>query len=466
MQQPPAHNYSVVRRLGSGRHADVVLASRRGSGTDDEHDDTSNSIVLKRRRENDDISTLNEAEILERARGDHVVRLIDVGTDETGRLELHLERVVGPSLTHLCTQRGPLTAGECVTVLAPIAATIQRLHAQGITHGGIRADSILFDDRMSPVLVGFGRSEYHPDASSDEIDERLSEDRSGFRQLAEWLLAQNPSCHGVADQVHDLEGETVLKETSRLLFEMATPTAVSLHPAPLGQTTPSRLIIGEPPAIETPRDWAWLLPEPIVSRVQAEAERAAALWSVVRRACRTVTLRWWVVGALGVGAGVVALSLTLSGEGTSPTHTVEEVPPPVSSPSSTGDSSRVPAVDPSHASVLGDDPIAALIVLAEARTECLRELSTLCLDDVDHIGSSALRMDVSMISAIRDRGAVPDVPVIGSDSVVLIERWGDSALLGVQQKDPEGDYLEVLLMRTGDGWRIRDYPDAWSVSSD
>jgi hypothetical protein len=102
---------------------------------------------------------------------------------------------------------------------------------------------------------------------------------------------------------------------------------------------------------------------------------------------------------------------------------------------------------------LPEDPLEAAVVLLALRERCLRDLSLLCLDDVGQPDSAALTDDRMLIRAVEDGGEFPPDGILDGD-LVLVERLGDSVLIDL----PEGsDPASVLLMRTADGWRIRDY---------
>ncbi len=124
----------------------------------------------------------------------------------------------------------------------------------------------------------------------------------------------------------------------------------------------------------------------------------------------------------------------------SPPETVEAAP--------TVMSSATPIADE-----LPDDPVEAAVVLLALRQRCFRDLSLLCLDNVGQPDSAALTDDRMLIREVEDGGEFPPDGVLDGE-FVLVERLGDSALIDL----PEGsDPASILLMRTADGWRIRDY---------
>ena len=107
-------------------------------------------------------------------------------------------------------------------------------------------------------------------------------------------------------------------------------------------------------------------------------------------------------------------------------------------------------VEPS--AVTGDDPLAALDALLNRRLDCFRDLSLLCLDDVDEQGSAALDADRATLDALVDDGAQPSE--VDAHAATVVERLGDSVLIGLA---PDSEPASILLLKGEAGWRIRDY---------
>ena len=57
-------------------------------------------------------------------------------------------------LSDLLDRRGPLTAGETLTVLRPLAAALAAIHRHGLVHGNLSAAVVWFDDSGRPLLGG------------------------------------------------------------------------------------------------------------------------------------------------------------------------------------------------------------------------------------------------------------------------------------------------------------------------
>ena len=99
----------------------------------------------------------HEAEALHRARGDHVVELLDVSLGAVAPCS------VPPAAARVArrgaARRPALDAGEAVTILAPIAACLNRMHAAGVAHGAVAPDRCCSAATGRPMLTGFGRAE-------------------------------------------------------------------------------------------------------------------------------------------------------------------------------------------------------------------------------------------------------------------------------------------------------------------
>ena len=89
---------------------------------------------------------------------EHVVRVLEVVDVEVPvpGVALVLERLDGGTLGGLVAARGHLTAGEVVTVAAPVGSALGAVHALGIVHGDVSPGNILFDTSGRPVLADLG----------------------------------------------------------------------------------------------------------------------------------------------------------------------------------------------------------------------------------------------------------------------------------------------------------------------
>jgi hypothetical protein len=133
--------------------------------------------------------------------------------------------------------------------------------------------------------------------------------------------------------------------------------------------------------------------------------------------------------------------------------TGQSAPPANSLPAPTEE-----AVDPGSPLIRGDDPVAALGALLDARAGCYRQLSTRCLAGIDQQGSAALSSDLLALQGMQGGGEVPPRVTEQPWRVQLVQRLGGSALMraffGTRANSKPAP---ILVMRTEAGWRIRDY---------
>jgi len=424
--------YRVLRSAGHGDRARLLLGFDDGS-----------TVVLKIVPALDPARRI-EIEALSRAAGDHVVRLDDVAIDGRDAV-LVLERLSGGTLAELLDRRGMLEAGEAVTILAPLATTIDRIHTAGVAHGALSVSAICFRDDGAPALTGFGRAELFAPGSPEVVRETVPgviADRDALRALATIVLGRVAGERaGAAARLAAELGDATPDALARTLFDLAAPAVVRFDAEP---SEAGGIRVGglhEPADVEAetaPGLPPWLLalvPDGVRERVADPLDRLRALWS------------GWSVRRRRLALGVVAGGLTVLG-------VVAFVP---AGPPAAGQVSPPSAVPTSEATSespgLPDDPVAAATVLLQLRERCLRDLSLLCLDGVAQAGSAAYAADAVLIRSIQNGGEYGEEAILEGDPV-LVERLGDSALLDLP---PGSEPASLLLLRTTNGWRIRQY---------
>lgn len=431
--------YRVLRTAGHGDRSRLVLGFHDGA-----------TVVLKV-TDRDDPSALAEIEALHRAAGEHVVELCDVAADENETV-LVLERLTKGSLADLLEQRGHLDAGEAVTILAPIAAAIERLHHAGVAHGRLSLGAICFRDDGAPTLVGFGGARTFAPNSPDVVLETVLEvlaDREAVRAICALVLGRVGGAAATAAQ--RLAGEVAGIAPGDLaprLFGLAAPTAVRFGDD-ADEVATTRL--GDLHAAEAPDEVSgvtlppWLVPlvpEWLIEHVSGPVDRLAAVWTgwSIRR--KRLTLGGFAAG-LTVVVAVAATPMPAE--------------PVVVEPAA--DEVGAIAVE---APQLPDDPVEAATVLLDERQRCIRDLSLLCLDGVAQAGSAAFAEDAALIRDLQAGGEYPAQRILAG-SPVLIERLGDAALLDLA---PGSVPASVLLLKTVDGWRIRQYLEGSTEAPD
>jgi len=502
---PEIGGYRVLRKLGEGPRAEVLLGHPAG-----EAGDAVPAAIKRYRTDVTDESVIGEIEALDRAAGTHVVEIIDVTTGGDGARLLILKRLSGASLARLLADRGSLSPGEAVTVLAPVAATLARAHRAGVSHGTIGPESILFDGAGAPVLARFGRSGLMSPglpAAALDLDGGVAADRRAFSALVTRVL-DRASLAGLTGEPVDLD------ELSARLFDVAEPLPVDFshrsgEPTPAvasrlyradpvgepgrraGRSTVRRAGRGSERAIERGaqrpsepgtematgrgtegesddgrgavdgRIAGMLAAVAIPEWADDVARRAGMVGRKVADGLKEVRTRVWVLAA-GVLVALMAVStaglvVPRASAGSSETDPASPLSSAPDGRPAAPDGSSPPPPGPAEP-IVGDDPVAAAVALLAAREQCILDLSILCLDGVAQQSSAALASDSALVRGIRSGGA--ELPTLLSPGApTLVERLGDSAIVRLDPDDGAGinTTTSLLLMKGEAGWRIRDY---------
>ncbi|MCU1422331.1 MAG: hypothetical protein JWN36_1982 [Microbacteriaceae bacterium] len=436
-----AGGYRLVRIIGEGERAEVWLG----------HAGTDGVAAVKLLREGIEPSAFDDEIVaLERARSRHVVALSDLGTDADGRPCLILERLPGPSIAQLLGQRAELHPGELVTATAPIVATVAELQRRGVVHGALSTRSVLLDEQGAPVLAGFGRARLIAtgplSAATIASDPDLIADRErlfGFvaavaantagraPDLMAWIEA-NRHADGVLDALVDR------------LHAVAPARAIAAHDPAHHVAMPVRHVPVASLAAPLEPDQGGL--RQALAEI-VEAGPAKTLVPRLRAALASVRRPVWVVGGIGAAAMLVAF-VVIPAASSSSAAAIPGAPTAVAQSHSTA-APTAPLQSASPAAS-GDDPVEAARHVLVERMHCLTLDSARCLDDVDQPGSAALADDRAHVA---DPGRAPEVP----KRLTLVERLGDTAIIGLGDPSPDGGYaLSVLVVKTDAGWRLRD----------
>ncbi|MFC5267895.1 protein kinase [Kribbella qitaiheensis] len=154
--------YSLRRGLGSGSVGAVWLVRDLASGR---------HTVLKRIPKSA-VPTPNEfRDDLARARGidhPHVARLLEVRQTDREWL-LFSQYVAAGTLSALLQRRGPLSLGELVTLISPLAQGLAAMHRADLTHTRLSSDNIMFDADGRPVLTDPGLRLDAPNTPADDL---------------------------------------------------------------------------------------------------------------------------------------------------------------------------------------------------------------------------------------------------------------------------------------------------------
>ncbi|MFO8076954.1 MAG: PASTA domain-containing protein [Egibacteraceae bacterium] len=85
----------------------------------------------------------------------HIVGVYDQGVADLPYLVMEL--VDGPSLRDVLAARGPLSPGEALAVVGPVATALDRAHRTGLVHRDIKPENVLVDgEEGTPKVADFG----------------------------------------------------------------------------------------------------------------------------------------------------------------------------------------------------------------------------------------------------------------------------------------------------------------------
>ncbi|WP_434619312.1 protein kinase domain-containing protein [Arthrobacter sp. A5] len=154
--RPVLPGYHAERLLGTGASAQVWLV---------QHETTGRLLAAKCFPPEEsltgasDASLARELRILANFTHDHLLTVhsaAGLGGAWTGGRALLMEYAPGGSLAALVAARGPLSIGECVTVLTPLAQVLGYLHSEGVAHRDVSPGNVLFTAQGKPLLADFG----------------------------------------------------------------------------------------------------------------------------------------------------------------------------------------------------------------------------------------------------------------------------------------------------------------------
>ena len=154
-----AGKYVVERVLGTGGMG-IVVAAR--------HEQLEQLVAIKLMRDdavgNDDAVArfLREARAAAKLRSEHVARVLDVGTLESGAPYMVMEYLEGSDLAQVLASRGPMSIEETVRLLLQACEAVAEAHAAGIIHRDLKPQNLFLAHAVdgSPKLkvLDFGIS--------------------------------------------------------------------------------------------------------------------------------------------------------------------------------------------------------------------------------------------------------------------------------------------------------------------
>lgn len=232
----------IDQQLGRGWGGELWSARGRATGR---------PVVLRRIAVRDDVATHDRvrraAARLVGVQHPHLVAVRAVLSVEGAVVLVH-DHVPGVALDRALAERGPLEAGQVVTLGVPLAQALAAVHAAGLVHGRVSPSSVLRGDDGRPMLADAGVAALldDPDRSTAPSDD--------VRDLAlTCRTALGPAAHAgpLAAVLH----EAVADDPSRrpTAAEFAATICATGPAAPLQRVTPAPgpLIQPSPPETET-----------------------------------------------------------------------------------------------------------------------------------------------------------------------------------------------------------------------
>jgi eukaryotic-like serine/threonine-protein kinase len=261
--------YDVEELVGFGGSGEVWRAREVASGE---------LVALKRLRAASSTEPLamqrlqREAALLATVSHEHIVALRSVIPTDDGFV-LVLDYAEGGSLAAVLAARGRLSAGEVVTIGAPLAQALADVHARGLVHGDVTPGNVVFDGSGKPLLADLGVASLAgdragpPGGTSGYADPALAPARAGTPAHA--------AGSGPASDVHGLAAVCFSALTGVAPYRDGD-SAVAQSLRPLAPGAPTGLVA----AIE-----AGLDPDP------AARPDANAFAQALFRACSPVAVR-------------------------------------------------------------------------------------------------------------------------------------------------------------------------------
>jgi hypothetical protein len=470
--------YRIIRKLGSGECSDVYL----GHAAPTAGGEAELAAIKVFRAGVPEARIDSEITALSRLRNPHIVCLLDLATGPGDRPCLVLQRLGSGGLPTLLAGRRMLQLGEAVTILTPVVAAVAAMHREGVSHGGIGARSIFFDDSGAPVVAAFGSAACFASSgvglseAALDAEPLVLADRSAVLNLVKSVLGRSAGAEAVRAEftrwlARQDEVMASPAELEQRIFELAEPLAVQFSdpqgsPSDQGHPLPGRLMVAGGLANQEPLDHrdvgethtapsrpagraadllSVLPPEFagwISERLAIAPDWLVSRATVLQGQLRSVRKSVWAIATVGliavIGAVVVAAL---------PEKPDEPVP---------AARAESPAPEVSEA-IAGDDPIAAVHELLSLRARCLHDRSILCLDSVHAADSAAWQADAERIRTVGDGEELsPDAFPPGS-TASLVDRLGQTALveLAAGAAAPTDTTASVLMIRTEAGWRFR-----------
>ncbi|MFQ6170527.1 serine/threonine protein kinase [Oryzobacter sp. R7] len=448
-----------------------------------------------------------EASLSARASSAHVVAVDACVPLPDGRVALVMPHVGGGPLDALVRARGHLAAGEVVTVLAPLASALGRLHDLGVVHGDVSPGNVLLELDGRPVLADLGLGHVVGEVTpgvwgtdgyvAPEVlmgaDPGPAADVYALGALG-WLClsGQVPGPPGLRPTLAELSlagegsGAVVTALEAAVSPQVADrPTAHELawqlfhaaRPEPLhlvhGEDETSavtyrlRAAAAHPPEVDERMAWSDRFVRRWVGAASVRLTRGRharpAPPTIRRRALVTAAAVLLLLVAGGAVAGTAGWRLDGAARADAPSARPEVVRP--AGPAPAGDVRLDPTAP-------RDRPAELVAVLAEARALAWREASPAHLHGADAPGSAAEARDRAAVTELSRSGlryvglryTVRDaVTLTAADATARVRARIDTGAYGVvgttastPRPASAGEEVVLTLVLTDVGWRVSD----------
>jgi hypothetical protein len=355
--------------------------------------------------------------------------------DDPAAVAVVLDFLEGGSLGSVLAARGHLSAGEAVTVLAPVARALAGLHAAGVVHADVSPGNVLLERSGRPVLADLGVSRLTGEVPGEtfgtegftapEVDAggqpSAASDVYGVGALA-WACVTGgpPAPVGVRRTLAELApglppswSAVVLDCLSPLAADRPSAAEAALRFFDASPCEPLRLVAGEDEVSLLTRRIRSAPPpeEPVVGREGWRARSAGrwrhrldALAAALRSGASAGPSRRAVV-ALGVCASVGAAA-TAWGTGRPGPAEANPARPVVASPAPAraGEAADALSAVTRDPQAPRRDPERLMQALADARARVLTAGSARRLGEVDLPESAAWAADERLLGQLHDRG--------------------------------------------------------------
>lgn len=161
--------------MGEGGYGLVLAATQLSTGAE---------VVVKILRHVQDRARFErEVRSLVQVSHPNLVRVLDAKIEDDGLMWIAMERVRGVTLRTCLVEHGPMSLGDVVELIGPIAEVVQDAHNRGIVHRDLKPDNVMVAEvggRLVPKLLDFGLAKFLDDeidlSSSDGVDESEESD--------------------------------------------------------------------------------------------------------------------------------------------------------------------------------------------------------------------------------------------------------------------------------------------------